>query len=386
MLLLETSNKINRDRIQGILRYERLFGPWRLHIVEGKRFEQPVRDIRALGVTGILSGTTLTEQLPAVMQTRVPLVFFDAQQPYKQGQKAFLKYSTVTCDNRAVGRFGAGFLLEQGFVHFAYVDDVWDSLWSKSRAEGFCQRLEETGTHAHIYRVASSKARDDWGLDQKALAKWLTALPKPVGILAASDSRGRQILDTCQWADIGVPDEVAVLGIDNDELICSATNPPMSSILRDTEESGYLAAELLDHLIRGKKRKKANLSYGPVRVVERLSTERFQFDDRLIVKAVEFIRINSGIGMKVSDVVIRLGVSRRLAETRFRQATGHSIHEEIQEARLAQVCRLLRETDLPIGKITSQCGFVTESYLGLIFRRYHQMPMREYRRTSRQNA
>jgi LacI family transcriptional regulator len=386
LLLLETSNKINRDRIQGVLRYERLFGPWRLHIVEGKRFEQPVRDICALGVNGILAGTTLTELLPDITRTRMPLVFFDAQQPYKKGQKSLLKYSTVTCDNRAVGRFGAEFLLEQGFTNFAYVDDIWDSLWSKARAEGFCQRLVETGVQSQIYRVASQKARDDWGIDQKTLAKWLKELPKPVGILAASDTRGRQILDTCQMADIGVPDEVAVLGVDNDELICSTTNPPMSSILRDTEGSGYLAAELLDHLMRGKTRKKVNLSYGSVRVVERLSTERFQFSDRLALKAVEFIRINSGIGMNVSDVVKRLGVSRRLAEMRFRQATGLSIHEEIQKARLAQVCRLLRETDLPIGRITDQCGFVTESYLGLIFRRHFQMSMREYRRSSRQDA
>jgi len=386
MLLLETSNKINRDRIGGILRYERLFGPWRFHFVEGKRFEQPVRDVASLGVNGILSGTTLTELLPAVMRTRVPTVFFDAQEPSQQQHRRFLKFSTVTCDNRAVGCFGAEFLLKQGFSHFAYVEDIWNSLWSQGREEGFRERLEQTGASCAVYRVASPKLRDDWGREQHALAKWLASLPKPVGILAACDVRGRQILDTCQWANIGVPDEVAVLGIDNDELICSSANPPMSSILRDTEKSDYLAAELLDRMMRRKTRKKEALRYGPLEVIERLSTERFQFVDRLAVKAIEFIRINSGIGMGVPDVVKRLGVSRRLAETRFRQATGHSIHEEIQNARLEQVCRLLRETDLSIGKITEQCGFVTESYLGLIFRRHNQMSMREYRRSSRQDA
>ncbi len=386
MLLLETSNKINRDRIQGILRYERLYGPWRFYIVEGKRFEQPVHDVASLGVRGILSGTTLTELLPTVMRTRVPVVFFDAQELSQQQNRKFLKYSTVTCDNRAVGRFGAEFLLKQGFSHFAYVGDVWNSSWSRGREEGFLERLKETGTSCDVYRVESPRVRDDWGRDQKELAKWLKALPKPVGVLAACDARGRQVLDTCQWADIGVPDEVAVLGVDNDELICSSANPPMSSVLRDTEGSGYLAAELLDRMMRRKRRKKEALQYGPVDVVERLSTERFQFIDRLAVKAVEFIRINSGIGMGVPDVVRRLGVSRRLAETRFRQATGHSIHEEIQSARLDQVCRLLRETELPIGKITDQCGFISESYLGLVFRRGHRMSMREYRRSVREKG
>jgi LacI family transcriptional regulator len=139
-------------------------------------------------------------------------------------------------------------------------------------------------------------------------------------------------------------------------------------------------------MMRRKTRKKETLQYGPIEVVERLSTERLQFADRLAVKAMEFIRLNSGIGMNVSDVIKRLGVSRRLAETRFRQATGHSLHEEIQKARIEQVCRLLRETDLSIGRITDQCGFITESYLGLIFRRHHQMSMREYRRSFRQKA
>jgi LacI family transcriptional regulator len=384
LLLLETSNKINRDRIQGILRYERLYGPWRLHLVEGRRFEQPVRDLRALGVKGILAGTTLTELLPPVMRTHVPVVFFDAQCPYQAQSNRFAKYSSVTCDNAAVGRFAAGFLLEKGFSHFAYVEDTWGSVWSREREEGFVRRLAETEASCSVYRVPSAKARADWGVDQRAMSAWLKGLPKPVGILAAHDARGRQVLDTCQFADIGVPDEVAVLGIDNDELICSATNPPMSSVLRDTERSGYLAAELLDRLMRGKAkaRKKENLTYGSVSIVERLSTERLQFNDYLAVKAVEFIRINSGIGMSVSDVVKRLGVSRRLAEIRFRQATGCSIHGAIQEARLTQVCRLLRETDLPIGTISAQCGFVTDSYLGLVFRQRFKMSMREYRRAA----
>lgn len=383
MLLLETSNKINRDRVQGILRYERLYGPWRLHIVEGKRFEQPVRDVVSLGVDGIIAGTTLTELLGPVLKARVPTVFFDTHCIQKGGHNPFLNFSSVTCDNEAVGRFGAEFLLEKGFSHFAYVEDIWGSPWSTPRLEGFSRRLAEAGMSCGVYRVSSDSARNDWGVEQKEMARWLKRLPKPVGIMAACDARGQQVLDTCMMAGLSVPDQAAVLGVDNDELTCSTTNPPMSSILRDTEGGGYQAAELLDRLMRRKTRKKEILYYGPVRVAERLSTERFQFVDHLAVKAVEFIRINSGVGMNVSDVVRHLGVSRRLAEMRFRQAVGRSIHEEIQKARLEQVCRLLRDTELPIGKISEKCGFVTESYLGLIFRRHHHSTMREYRRSAR---
>jgi len=294
----------------------------------------------------------------------------------------YRKYSAVTCDNKAVGRCGAEYLLEKGFKRFAFVEDIWASPWSSDRFEGFTERLSGEGVSCDLYRVGSDSARNDWEVDRESLAAWLSGLPKPVAVFAASDSRGGQVLNACQYAGISVPNEVAVLGVDNDELVCSTTDPPMSSILRDTEMSGYMAAELLDSIMRRKNRKRDVRYYGPVNVVERFSTERIQFTDHLAIKAVEFIRINSGIGMGVPDVVNRLGVSRRLAEIRFKEATGHSIHEEIQLARLSQVRNLLRNTNLSIGAITEQCGYISESYLGSVFRRHFNMTMREYRRST----
>ena len=201
--------------------------------------------------------------------------------------------------------------------------------------------------------------------------------------MAANDVRGRQVLDTCVGAGLSVPDQVAVLGVDNDELICATTNPPMSSILRDTEGSGYFAAQILDDLMRGRRRRAETVRYGPLRVVPRQSTDQLQFKDRLAVRAVEFIRINAGVGMRVGDVVRHLNVSRRLAELRFRQAVGHSIHDELQQARLAQVRRLLRETDRSIAEITERCGYESEGYLGLVFRKQYGLTMRQFRAASR---
>ena len=383
MILLEMSNKINRDRIQGILRYERLYGPWRLHIVEGRRFEQPFRDPESLGVSGIIAGTTLTELLEPVMRANVPKILFDPLDPYADKDNPFYRHSTVTCDSVAVGRAGAEYLLEQGFSRFAFVGDIWNSNWSFKRQEGFTQRLAEAGRPCVVYGVPSDAAKSDWCVEQKSMAAWLTGLSKPVGLMAANDVRGRQVLDTCLMAAISVPEQVAVLGVDNDELICATTNPPMTSILRDTEGSGYYAAQMLDRLMRGKSRKKESIFYGPLRVVGRQSTEKLQFTDRLAVKAVEFIRINAGISMNVTDVVKHLKVSRRLAELRFRQAVGHSIHDELQNARLAQVRRLLQETDLSITEITEHCGYESESYLGLVFRKQYAMTMRQFRKTVR---
>jgi len=383
MILLEMSNKINRDRIQGILRYERLYGPWRLHIVEGKRFEQPSRDLRSLGVDGVIAGTTLTELLEPIMRARVPTVLFDLLDPKATRLYPKFRYSTVSCDSVAVGQMGAEYLLAQGFSHFAFVTDIWDSNWACKRRDGFVRRLADARMACHVYDSLSDLARGDWSIEQKGMAAWLAQLPKPIGLMTANDVRGRQVLDTCLMAGISVPDQIAVLGVDNDELICSTTNPPMTSILRDTEGSGYCAAQMLDHQMRGKNRKQESLLYGPIRVVARQSTEKLQFTDRLAVKAAEFIRINSGIDMDVNDVVKHLKVSRRLAELRFRQAVGHSIHDELQNARLTQVRRLLQETDLAISEITEHCGYESESYLGLVFRKQFNMTMRQFRKTNR---
>lgn len=384
MLLLEMSNKINRDRLQGILRYERLYGPWRLHIIEGRRYEQPLGDPASLGVDGIIAGTTLTELLEPVMRSRVPTVLFDPLDPQAFRARPQFRYSTICCDSAAVGRMGAEYLLEQGFQHFAFVSDSWDSNWARKRRDGFVKRLAEQGCAACVYEAQPAAARSDWAAEQKDVAAWLAKLPKPVGLMAANDVRGRQVLDACVLAGVGVPDQVAVLGVDNDELICATTNPPMSSVLRDTEGSGYYAAQTLDGMMRGRHRQREALQYGPLRVVARQSTERLQFTDRLAVKAVEFIRLNAGIGMQVGDVVKHLSVSRRLAELRFRQAVGHSIHDELQRARLAQVRRLLRETDLSIAEITGQCGYESESYLGLVFRKHFGSTMRQFRKAGKE--
>jgi LacI family transcriptional regulator len=383
MILLEMSNKINRDRIQGILRYERLYGPWRLHIVEGKRFEQPSRDLKSLGVDGVIAGTTLTELLEPIMSARAPTVLFDPLDPHALEAYPLFRPSTLCCDSAAVGRMGAEYLLEQGFAQFAFVGDIWDSNWALKRRDGFVRRIAESALPCHLYGALSEEAKNDWGVEQKAMAAWLAGLPKPVGLMAANDVRGRQVLDTCLMANLSVPDQVAVLGVDNDELICATTNPPLTSILRDTEGSGYYAAQMLDRLMRGRSRKSESLFYKPLRVVGRQSTEKLQFVDRLAVKAVEFIRINSGIGMNVTDVVKHLKVSRRLAELRFRQAVGHSIHDELQSARLAQVRRLLQETDLSVSEITDHCGYESESYLGLVFRKQFNTTMRQFRKNAR---
>jgi LacI family transcriptional regulator len=221
---------------------------------------------------------------------------------------------------------------------------------------------------------------DDWGLEQHHMRAWLLALPKPCGIMAAIDLRAKQVLDTCLAAGIRVPEEIAVVGVDNDETLCENTLPTLSSVLPDFEGGGYLAAELLDRLMRGIQKKPTQLTYGVRRLVQRQSTLYVPKSDRLIGQAVEFIRLNACAGIAVMDDVEKMNVSRRYAERHFRAACGHSILEEIQRRRLERVCALLRETHLPIRAIGERCGYDSEIYLKVLFKKRFGTTMRAYRK------
>lgn len=384
MILLDIANKINRDRIHGIMRYENLHGPWQFHIIEDPHYEQIRQNLEALDIDGILTGFARKEFWEQIQKMHVPLVFFDYPGLYYDHCFSRSRYSIVTCDNHAVGKMGADYLLGRGFEHFAYVGVTSDSLWSVERRDGFVERLKRADKTCHVYAETSQGTPNDWNVEQPLLAEWLRTLPKPIGLMTARDTLGFQVVNTCELANLRVPEDVSVLGVDDDELRCLTTRPPLSSILRDTEGSGFYAAQMLAKLMstRGKC-KQMEMSYGPLRVVERQSTERFAFTDPRAIQAVRFIRDNHGVGMSVADVAGHLRMSQRGAERFFRKVVGHPICEELQQARLQRVQRLLRETNLSIGSITTQCEFASDSYLGKVFRKHFGLSMRAFRKQGR---
>jgi LacI family transcriptional regulator len=218
-------------------------------------------------------------------------------------------------------------------------------------------------------RYPEHAASDDWKAERQRLAEWLRARPKPVALFAAMDTRAHEAIDACAEAGLQVPHDVAVLGVDNDELICNGAIPTLSSIQRDTLSCGFLAAQLLDRQMRKGARRRQVLTYGASRIVTRDSTQTGTAPADLVAsRAREFIRINAGERIGVPDVVRHLNVSRRLAELRFRAAFGTSLLEEIRSARLERVRRLLAETDLSLAEICSRCDYQTDIHLRRLFK------------------
>ena len=371
LVAVSTVYKARRDKLQGILKYAQLNGPWDVQLLEDHPYIAKLGSFKHWRPDGIIRDGTNPLPLPPVHTPRIPVVLLDTASPPAHG------CSCVNNDPHQIAGAVADYYLRQGVRQFAFVGSVPVAVWSKARAEAFVARLAKAGHACALYKP---QHENDWGLEQKHMRAWLSALPKPCGLMAAMDIRGKQVLDTCMLAGIRVPEEISVIGVDNDETICENTTPTLSSVFPDFEGSGYMAAELLDRLMRSGRRQAVQLTYDVKRIVHRLSSQDIKQSSRLAVSAMEFIRLNACAGITVMDVARYLKVSRRFAELRFREACDHSLLDEIQHHRLERVRALLLETSLPIGAIGERCGYPTETYLKTLFKKRFGMTMREYRK------
>ncbi len=212
------------------------------------------------------------------------------------------------------------------------------------------------------------------------MCRWLKKLPKPTAVFAANDSRGRQVLNACLSADIAVPYEVAVLGVNNDVLICETSLPPLSSIAVDMEQAGYKAAEMLDKLMHNGKLDEPHVRYEPDNIIHRASSQCLQVNDRLVIRALEFIRINSGLNIRVIDVAEHVNISERWLEKLFAQELDRSVVKEIHRVRAQTIYNLVTKTKLPFGKIAERCGFTSSNHLSVLFKKNFGETMSSARR------
>ena len=379
VVIFYSSFKVVRDLRRGILKYARQHGPWGIHLIEGRPNEQKLLRMKEWGCTGIIGRLYTPELTHAVIAAKLPTVIFEPPAELCRPAGPLSKCSLIRSDSPAIGRMAAEHFLTLNFTHFAYVGEIHGPEWSVSRGGAFAGVLRSAGFACSVYPTASSEKERDASADRRRLCDWLLKLPKPVAILGAMDTRGRQVIDACALAGINVPQEAAVLGVDNDEDICETCTPPLSSIAFEAERVGYEGMMLLDQLIRGSVRKPGIITYGPGSVIQRQSTDTSHVTDIVISRAREFIALNACAGIDVADVIRQIKVSRRLAELKFRQILGHTILQEIQLKKLEHARMMLKETLRPISEITASCGFETATHLGVLFRRHYGCTMSEYR-------
>jgi LacI family transcriptional regulator len=248
--------------------------------------------------------------------------------------------------------------------------------WVDERLEGFRDKLARHGFKCAVYH-ASDKA--GWRAEERTLMRFLRALPKPCGLLAAIDSRAKHVIDICERIGITVPQQISVLGTDNDEMFCEWSRPSISSIQPEFEISGYRLAKLLDSLIHSAPRQPVILRYGVTGIVERLSTLDLTGSARIVALAREYIRKNAKAPIKLSNIAAAAGCSPRVLQRRFLEVTGKTPIEELRHHRLNHVCEMLAKTTTPIDLVGGFCGFSSNSNLKTAFKDRYGMSLSAYR-------
>lgn len=302
---------------------------------------------------------------------RVPVVYLDCP-PQVGGRSVFC----VSSDAESIAKHAARELLSLGFADHAFVPWPKDTLWSRERCNAFSRLLALNGKSVHVFDAKAGLNPVEW---QEALARWVVSLPKPCGVFAANDWCAEQVVGICSARRIDVPDAVAVLGVDNDTELCESATVSISSIATDNVLAGRLAAELLAARMAGAAGVPRVRTFGATGLVRRASTARFKIADRRVADAIEHIRLHACEGLEVGEVVKVMGCSRRWAEIRFREVTGHSILDEIHEVRFARACELLSKRRLMLEAVARECGYGSPSFLRSYFKKRTGQTLREWR-------
>jgi LacI family transcriptional regulator len=372
-LLIETSNSYARGLLRGIRAYIREHRSWSIYVGEHRRGEQAPHWLKKWHGDGIIARIENEAIAEAVVASKLPAVDVSAARHVPN-----LLY--VETDDAAIARLAAHHLLERGFRHFGFCGDPRFN-WSNWRQEHFYQRITQAGLDCHIYRPSPQRRGTmPWDQERADIGAWIRGLPKPVGVMACYDIRGREVLDVCRQLGISVPDEVALIGVDNDELICDLADPPLSSVAPDTQRTGYEAARLLDLLMIGNAELPLAHLIKPLGVVVRDSTDVLATDDADVSAAVRFIRAHASEGIKVEDVLRAVPLSRRVLESRFEKLLGRTPHDEITRVQVERVKELLAETDLPLSAIAHRTGYKHVEYMSVVFKRETGLPPSRYRR------
>lgn len=382
-LLIESSSAYGRRVLRGITQYARLHGRWSLYYEQRRTAEAPPKWLRNWRGDGIIARVDDAAQARAIRRTGLPAVDLRGN--------VSSSMPVVKNDSTAVAELCANHLLERGFYHLAYCGFA-GLAYSEHRLEYFQSYLAKRGVSCHVYLSASPAARagqraiESVGMhSDPKLIQWIDRLPKPVGIMACNDVRGQQVLNTCRELDVAVPEQIALVGVDNDDVLCDLSYPPMSSVELDTQRVGYEAAALLDSLMAGEPAPRRPLLIPPVRVIVRRSTDILVIDDPYVAEAVRHIRLHAIDGVKIEGVLDHLSakgklLSRRTLERRFANLLGRTLNEEILRVRLDRVKSLLMETDWPLWKIAQRSGFEFAEYMSVAFKRALLITPGEFRR------
>jgi len=373
MLLIDTSSVYGRELIEGIGRYAAEHGPWSIYHEDRGLLDPLPKSLLKWKGNGIIARSVRQSDLKKLQATGLPMVELFAD---------FTAKSPAVCPNeQTIGQLALDHFLDRGLRNTAFYSNEW-AWWINARCEAFRQALRASDVpcrHLELMPARQSKKR----IGEEELIAWLESLPKPCGVFCAWDVCAVQVTNACRKSGIAVPEQIAVLGVDNDPVNCSVSFPPLSSIDLHGKRVGYEAAALLDRMMVGNETPRTPVLVEPGGVITRESTDIMAVDDADVAQAVRLIREHACRGLHVSDVAGAVGLSRRALQQRFRSVLQRTPKEELKRVQIDRAKILLCQTELSVEQISRRCGFTTFEYFVRAFRRETGLTPRRYRKAHR---
>lgn len=361
-LIVETSSIYGRRILSGVNKFMRSHLSWTVFLEQSSLATKPPDWLQSWEGDGIISRSTDRKLTQLIADKNIPMV----ELTDRHGPK---EMPHVWSDDLAIAKMAAEHLLERGFQNFAFCGFARE-YWSQQRQEGFADAVARKRFECKFYETPwFGSGALPWEQELREMQQWLISLPKPVGIMACNDVRGKMVLDACHAVDLAVPEEVAVVGVDNDDLLCDLCVPPLSSIISNAELVGYKAAELLDLLMCGGTPAKSEVLVKPLGVATRQSTEVLAIDDHDISIALKMIRERACDGLTIDEIMQEVVISRSILERRFRKLLGRSPQAVIRQTQLKRVRQLLAETDLTLASISQLAGYKHTEHMAVVFKR-----------------
>jgi LacI family transcriptional regulator len=353
----------------GIEDYIRSHGPWSVYLAEHGRGDKPPSWLATWKGDGIIARIENRVIASALEPLQLPIVDMSAA-------RLVPRLPWVETDDQAIADVAAGDFIVRGLRTFGFCGEKRFE-WSNAREQRFAEITRERGHACFVYTSPGKHEDGDAEIDD--IARWLVKLPKPAAVFACYDARGQQVLDAARRTGLAVPEELAVLGVDNDEVLCLLSPPPLSSIIPNVQRTGWEAASVLDSMMKGKRLEGDAHLIPPIGVATRQSTDVLAVDDVQMARALRFIRERACTGIGVDDVVRNCAITRRVLETKTKALLKRTPREEIARVQTARIQELLAATDLTLAEIADRTGFRHVEYLSVFFKRETGTPPSEWR-------
>ena len=373
VLLIETSREFGRQLLKGIAHYSSLYGPWSFY-KEQVGLQSSVPHLTNWKPDGIIMRNSMIKK--ELLQLKIPtiLVLHDSATPKK--------FPVIKTDSQMIAKLAYEHLLTKGYKNFAFCGfDNYE--WSNERKHYFSKFINDAGLKSFNYNSNKKKSTDDWKSEQSRVSNWLKSLPKPIGIMACNDDRGQHILEICKLYGYKVPDDIAVIGVDNDPMICDIGDPPLSSIALNVEFAGYETARLLDKLMNHENIQTQQITVSPTHVVQRQSTDILVIQDPDLLAAIKFIRENAEKKINVNQIVNATNVGRRVLERKFNKIIHKSICDHLKHVRTELISKMLIESDLQISEIISRFSFTDAEHISRYFKKEKGIGLIQFRKHHR---